>query len=57
MNTGEQSSKDANLDKIFWFKLFYSIIAGVAFGVSNFTGFISCLMYIRISKLDILFQV
>ena len=37
-------TKDDKLDKIFWLKLFYSVIVGIAFGFGNFTGFMSFLM-------------
>lgn len=40
----ELQSKDEKLDKIFWFKLFYSVVIGIAFGFGNFTGFMSFLM-------------
>jgi hypothetical protein len=40
----ELQTKDDKLDKIFWLKLFYSVIAGIAFGFGNFTGFMSFLM-------------
>lgn len=39
------STKDDKLDKIFWFKFIFSLVAGVVFGVMNFTGFISFIMY------------
>lgn len=40
----ELQSKDQKLDKIFWFKLIYSVVVGIAFGFGNFTGFMSFLM-------------
>lgn len=40
----EQQTKDEKLDKVFWFKLVYSIVVGIAFGFGNFTGFMSFLM-------------
>ena len=40
----ELQTKDDKLDKIFWLKLFYSVIVGIAFGFGNFTGFMSFLM-------------
>jgi hypothetical protein len=39
-----ESTKDDKLDKIFWFKIAFSLIVGIAFGVFNLTGFISALM-------------
>merc|ERR1712032_1454819 len=44
-NRFEASPKDAYLDKLFWFKFYFSIIFGVSFGVFNFTGFMSFLIY------------
>merc|ERR1712032_620886 len=41
----EARSKDAYLDKLFWSKLYISIIFGISFGVTNFTGFMSFLIY------------
>lgn len=40
----ELQNKDEKLDKVFWFKLFYSVVFGVAFGILNLTGFMSFLM-------------
>ena len=50
MNESEQSNKkeikevkevtkDDKLDKLLWFKIYCSIVFGIAFGVLNFTGF------------------
>lgn len=41
---GEELSKDQKLDKVFWFKVFVSVVFGVAFGFFNMTGFISLVM-------------
>ena len=37
----EETTKNKNLDKIFWFKVSISLIFGISFGVLKFTGFIS----------------
>ncbi len=37
----EISSKDNKLDKVFWFKFFFSLAFGLVFGCLNFTGFFS----------------
>ncbi len=38
-------SKDRKLDKIFWFKIVFSLIMGVTFGLLHYTGFLSFIMY------------
>jgi hypothetical protein len=38
-------SKDEKLDKIFWFKIAYSLVIGIALGCLHYTGFLSFLMY------------
>jgi hypothetical protein len=40
-----QNGKDEKLDKIFWFKIVYSLIIGITFGCLHYTGFLSFLMY------------
>ena len=44
-NYNNDASKDRKLDKIFWFKIVYSLIIGIAFGCLHYTGFISFIMY------------
>ena len=39
----EESTKNKRLDKIFWFKVFVSLIFGVIFGFLQFKGFIAFL--------------
>ena len=39
----EETTKNKRLDKIFWFKVFISLIFGISFGVMKFKGFISFL--------------
>lgn len=45
----DTSTKDDKLDKVFWFKFFFSVAVGIAFGVLNFTGFISFVIYFFVS--------
>ena len=42
----EETTKNKNLDKIFWFKVSISLIFGISFGVLKFTGFISFLTFV-----------
>ena len=39
----EETTKNKNLDKVFWFKVCISLIFGVGFGVLKLTGFLSFL--------------
>ena len=42
--SNDTMTKDDKLDKVFWFKLGFSLIMGCAFGFMNFTGFLSFAM-------------
>ena len=39
----EETTKNQRLDKIFWFKVFISLLFGISFGLLKFKGFISFL--------------
>lgn len=43
------SDKDRNLDRIFWFKIALSLVAGCAYGLLGVTGFMSFVLYFVIS--------
>lgn len=40
----DEGTKDSKLDKVFWFKVAFSVIMGIAFGAFNLTGFLSFVM-------------
>ena len=39
----EETTKNQKLDKIFWFKVFISLILGTSFGILKLKGFLSFL--------------
>ncbi len=40
----EESTKDKHLDKVFWFKVFFSVACGLIFGILSLKGFLSIIL-------------
>ena len=43
-NNDQESLKDRNLDKVFWFKIGFALIFGVTSGILGMTGIITFIM-------------